>query len=187
MIYDRNNRPVANAAVYVNEKYRASSDINGHFSIPELKPKLSYNVSVQKQNYETITMPVSFSDPSHILYLHILSGDQLLAEAETAIKEKEWGKTESLLYRAEKAGADSLSREYLRAILAYSREEYDDALEILSELILTEKNAPYLYLFIADIYQRNSPNPARAVDYLRRFLELRRDSEVEKRLSELEN
>jgi predicted Zn-dependent protease len=185
MIYDRDNRPVTNAAVYVNGKYQVSSDINGHFTIPDMKPKLSYSVSVEKQNYKTITLTISYMDPSYILYIHMPSGDQLLSEAESAIKEKNWQQAESLLEEAGKAGVDEVSLEFLRAVLAYSREQYDDALEILLELTVIEKNAPYLYLFIADIYQYKTSNPGKSRDYLERFLELSRNEDVEARLKVL--
>ncbi|GHT79613.1 hypothetical protein FACS1894130_08830 [Spirochaetia bacterium] len=186
MIYDRDNRPVNNVSIYINGKYLASSDIQGHFIIPEIKPKAQYAVSAKKPDYETIDMTIAYTDPSHVLYIHMLSGDQLLTEAGEAIRDKNWQDAESLLSRARNAGANQSSAQYLRGILTWKQERYDEALSILTTLTETEKNAPYLYLFIADIYQYHTGDTAQAQVNLRKFLELRYDSDVEKRLRELE-
>jgi hypothetical protein len=73
----------------------------------------------------------------------------------------------------------------LRAILAWRREQYGEALSILTSLTETEKNAPYLYLFIADIHQYHTGDTIQAQANLKKFLELRYDADVEKRLREL--
>ncbi|GHT73423.1 hypothetical protein FACS1894124_1790 [Spirochaetia bacterium] len=185
MIYDRDNRPVSSVSVFINGTYRASSDINGHFIISELRPKAQYAVSAKKPDYETVDMTIAYTDPSHVLYIHILSGDQLLTEAGEAIRDKNWQKAESLLSRARNAGANQTSTHYLQGILAWRREQYDEALAILTALTKTEKNAPYLYLFIADIHQYHTGDTAQAKANLQKFLALRYDPGVEKRLREL--
>jgi hypothetical protein len=86
MIYDRENKPVYNAAIYVNKKYMASSDVQGHFAIPQIKPKLRYTILAQKKNYEDIQLDVAYDDPTYVLYIRMASGDQLLDEAEQAIR-----------------------------------------------------------------------------------------------------
>jgi tetratricopeptide (TPR) repeat protein len=186
MIYDRDNQPVHNAAVYVNQKYMASSDINGHFAISQIRPKVQYLISVKKPNYEEIEMEIAYTDPSYVLYVRMLSGDQFLTEAEQALKEKDWSKTEDFLTKAERAGADSISVQYLRAVHSFYRERYEEALEFLTGLTEKEKNAPYLYLFIADIYQYRLNNTGQAGVYLRRFLEICHDVDVGNRLREIE-
>jgi hypothetical protein len=186
MIYDRDNKPVHNAAVYVNGKYMVSSDINGHFIIPQMRTRQQYAIKVNKTHYEEIQIETAYMDPAYVLYIKMMSGDQFLAEAEHALKEKDWSKTETLLAKAKEAGAGGDSIQYLRAVLSFYRERYEEALEFLYGLEEKEKNAPYLYLFIADIYQYRLNNPEKAQVYLRRFLELCYNVEVKNRLGELE-
>jgi predicted Zn-dependent protease len=187
MIYDRDNRPVSNAAIYVNGKYQASSDIQGHFIISPITPKAQYAIRAEKANWEGVTAAISFMDPSYVLYLHMFSGDQLLAEAETAIENKNWDEAETFLSRASTAGAETLPVEYLRAILACGRGQYETARSILALLTETEKNSPYLWLFLADLCQYYLPNTGEAREYLARFLALRYDADVEQRLKEFTN
>jgi outer membrane protein assembly factor BamD (BamD/ComL family) len=111
--------------------------------------------------------------------------DQLIEEAEKALKEKNWLNAETFLSRAEKTGVSSAAA-YLRGILAFQRENYDQALSILTGLAEQEKNSPYLYLFIADLCQYYTADTGRALDYLNRFLALRYDPEAEQRVKELE-
>jgi hypothetical protein len=185
MIYDRDNRPVSNADIYVNGKYQASSDIQGHFTISPIKPKARYAIRVVKPEWEKIETSVSFMDPSHVLYLHIFSADQLLAEAEAALGDKDWNGAETFLSRALAAGAETLPAEYLRAILARGREQYAEAHAILKTIAETEKKAPYLWLFLANLCQYHLDSPEEAGEYLAKFLALRHDADVAQRLKKL--
>jgi hypothetical protein len=185
MIYDRDNRPVSNAHIYVNGKYQASSDILGHFIISPIKPKARYAIRAVKPEWEEIETDVSFMDPSHVLYLHMFSGDQLLAEAEAALGDKDWNGAEVFLSRALAAGAETLPAGYLRAILARGREQYAEAQAILKTLTETEKKTSYLWLFLADLCQYHLDRPEEAGEYLAKFLALRHDADVEQRLKKL--
>jgi tetratricopeptide (TPR) repeat protein len=185
MIYDGNNKPVDNAAVSINGKHIVSSDIHGHFAIPDIRSKAKYRVSVRKEFYETLEMDISFSDPAYILYLRMVSAEQLLAAAEEALQKKHWSDAESLLDRAEQAGAGSISAAYLRGILAYNRNQYGKALDFLIRLEDEEIRAPYLFLLIADIYQYRLEDKGKALAYLQKFLELRYDPEVRERVEAL--
>jgi hypothetical protein len=185
MIYDRDNRPVSGADIYVNGKYRASSDIQGHFIINPIKPRAQYAIRVVKPEWEEIETTVSFMDPSHVLYLHIFSGDQLLAEAETAIGNKNWNGAEAFLSRALAAGAETLPAEYLRAIIARGQGQYGEAYSILKKLTETETNIPYLWLFLADLCQYHMDSREEAGKYLVNFLALRHNADTEQRLEKL--
>jgi hypothetical protein len=185
MIYDGENRPVNNAAIYVDGKYRSSSDINGHFIITGLKAKVHFAVSAQKQGFETVQAEAAYTDPSHVLYLRMLSGENLLKGAEDAIGEKRWADAETLLERAEQAGAERDLTRYLKAILACGREDYAGALALLRSVTESQYSAPYVYLFMADICQYHLGSPEQARLHLTRFLELRFDGAVSSRLDKL--
>jgi hypothetical protein len=185
MIYDPGNKPVGNVKICINGQYAASSDIHGRFAIPQMKPKLAYQVRAEKENYETVDLEIAYSDPAHVLYIQMFSGPDLLEEAERALAGRDWFRAESFLSRAEHAGARSLPLGYLRGVLAFSRGRHGEALTILLDLAETEKGAPFLFLFIADLYQYTFSDPSRARIFLEKFLDLRDDRELRSRLEKL--
>lgn len=184
MIYDGDNKPVHNAAVYVNGKHVVSSDIQGHFTIPAVRSKLRYTVTARKEGYEELQLEISFPDPSYILYLHMVSSAQLLTMAGEAIVKKDWQSAENFLTRAQNAGGDPGEIGFLRGVLLFNQNRYREALSVLIPITETNKNAPYLFLFIADIYQFYLDDPRSARFYLSKFLELRYDPEVAGRMEE---
>ncbi|MDR2079547.1 MAG: carboxypeptidase regulatory-like domain-containing protein [Treponema sp.] len=181
MIYDGDNRPIKEVKIYVENKFSAVSDIHGHFSLAGLKTGNGYHIKAYKENYEEVTLEIDYLDPGNVLYINMYHTDQLLTQAEQALRDKDWLQTETLLTRAEKARGNYPSIEYLRGILSYYKGEYDEALNILTKLTEKEKNAPYLYLFMADLYQYYTEDTERAVFFLNKFLELRYDEEVANR------
>jgi predicted Zn-dependent protease len=186
MVYDRDNKPVHNAAIYVNGVYRASSDSQGHFAISQLRPKAKYHITAKREHYETLDLEIAYMESAHVLYLNMPSGDQLIAEAEQAIQNKHWQDAETLLKRAaEVEGGESPPIQFLEAVLAFHRGQYAAALTILKDIALREKEAPHLYLFMADLYQYHLGDPQGARENLNRYLELRYDRIVQSRLEEL--
>jgi tetratricopeptide (TPR) repeat protein len=185
MIYDGDNRPVKEVKVYVGNKFSALSDIHGHFSLANLRTGKNYRIRAYKENYEEAVLEIYYTDPQNVLYINLYHTDQLLSRAEQAIRDKDWSQTESLLSRAENVQGDYPSIQYLRAILAFHKGEYDAALGILIKLTETEKNAPYLDLFIADLYQYYTGDKDRAVVFLNKFLGSRYEQEIAMRVQEL--
>ena len=185
MIYDRDNRPVNNVILYVNNKPMAVSDIQGRFIIPKLNPQSQYTIAARKDAYEEVVIEISFIDPSDVLYIRLYSADQLLAEAEDALKGKDWDRTESLLIRAQNAGGNDIAIQFLHGVLLYYKKEYRQALAILSELSEIERNAPYLFLFMADLCQYYLEDPAEASRHLDKFLSMQFDPAIQRRRDEL--
>jgi tetratricopeptide (TPR) repeat protein len=186
MIYDGDNKPVKEVKIYVRDKFSAVSDIHGHFSLAKLKTGKTYPIRAYKENHEEVGLEIYYADPANVLYISMCHTDQLLSQAEQALRDKDWSQTASLLSRAEAAGGDHHSIQYLRGILALHRGEYDEALGILTTVAETEKNAPYLHLFIADLYQYYAQDKDRALIFLNKFLESRYEPEIAKRAQELE-
>jgi tetratricopeptide (TPR) repeat protein len=185
MIYDGDNRPVNDVKIYVDDDYKAASDIHGRFVIPNMKPNREYRISTEKEQHEKTTMDVFHADPAAVLYIHLFSADQLMAEAEEAIKKKDWFRAETFLERAENAGGAYAPIRYLRGILEFHRDRYAEALSILLDLAEEERNTPHIYLFIADLYQYYINDPEEAMKFLTKFLELRYEPEAESRLNKL--
>jgi tetratricopeptide (TPR) repeat protein len=186
MIYDRENKPVNEVKIYEDTRLKAVSDIHGHFSLGNLKPGKEYHIRAYKEDYEAITVTISFTDPKKVLYISMYNTEQLLSEAEQALRDKNWIKAESFLKRAEGIRGDYLSIHFLRGVLAFCQGKHEEALNILTDLADKEKNSPYLQLFIADLYQYRMGNTDQAMTYLNRFLESRYDPEIQERVRELE-
>jgi tetratricopeptide (TPR) repeat protein len=186
MIYDGDNRPVMEVKIYVGNKFSAISDIHGHFSLAKLKTGKTYRIRAYKESYEEVGLGIYYTDPANVLYINMYHTDQLLSRAEQALRDKDWSQTALLLSRADAAHGDYPSIQYLRGVLAFHKGEYDEALGILTTAAETERNAPYLYLFIADLYQYYADDKDRALFFLNKFLGSRYEPEIAKRVRELE-
>jgi tetratricopeptide (TPR) repeat protein len=186
MIYDGDNRPIKEVRVYVGDKLGAESDIHGHFALEGLKPGRNYRIKAFKDNYEEETLDIHYRDPKNVLYLNMNSRDQLLSRAEQALREENQALSASYLARAAALDEDYSPTQYLRAALAFRRGEYDDALDILLKLNETERNAPYLWLFIADLCQYFTGDNDRAAVFLNKFLKQHYDPEIAERLATIE-
>jgi tetratricopeptide (TPR) repeat protein len=185
MIYDGDNRPIREVKIYVGDKLSAESDIHGHFTLTGLKTGRNYHIKALKDNYEAAALDIHYRDPKNVLYLSMSHRDQLLSRVEQALREENWALSASYLTRATTLGADHSPTQYLWAALAFRRGEYHEALDILLKLEETEKNAPYLWLFLADLCQYFTGDNDRAAVFLNKFLELRHDPEIVERLQQL--
>jgi tetratricopeptide (TPR) repeat protein len=185
MIYDGDNRPVREAKVYVGDKLSAESDIHGHFALAGLKTGKNYRIRALKDRHEEAILEIRYTDPQNVLYLSMSSRDQLLGRAEHALREGDWAQAASCLTRAGALDAEYSPTQYLWAALAFRRGEYAEALERLLRLAETEQNAPYLWLFIADLCQYRTGDTGRAELYLTKFLEARYDPALAERLRKL--
>jgi hypothetical protein len=185
MVYDREHKPLHNVAVYIDGVHRASSDINGRFVLSGLDIGGAYTITVSKERYETMETHFVFGGSAQVLYLNLISGGQLLAEAEKAIEERRWMEAEAFLLRAEGAEAETVFISFLRAALAYRRGQNETALQVLMGMIEAEQGTPHVYLFIADMYQYKLSRPEEAAHWLQLFLDMRYDAAVQARLSAL--
>jgi tetratricopeptide (TPR) repeat protein len=186
MIYDGDNRPVKEVNVYVNGKLHAVSDIHGHFTLAGVKTGGSYRIAARKDHYEEAALDIRYRDPSQVLYLSMSHRDQLLSRAEQGLREGDWALSSSLLARAEALDAEHPPTRYLEAALAFRRGDYEEALDILVKLEAAEPNAPYVCLFIADLFQYFTGDKDRAAAFLNKFLRLRYDPDVAARLRALD-
>lgn len=185
MIYDADNKPVPAAKVFLNGKIKATSDIQGHFTLSGLKPKKEYTLTLERKGYEKSAAVFTYSNATQVLYLRMNSGEQLVDEVETVISKKDWSRAITLLDRAEVAGCDTLASAYLRAVILAETGQYADAASLLENLRSTGESEPFIDLFLADLYQYRLALPDRASEALKRFLGSRSDSDVEKRLKAL--
>ncbi len=187
MIYDRENRPVTDASIQIDGAYAASSDIHGHFSLANVKQGLTHHLLVTKKGFEQSEVDLIYSDPTQVLYINMFTAGQLISEAEKSLQAQDWTLTQSFLARAQAAGGDQTAMSYLNAVLLIKTDKYPEAVSALKALELTSgKTDPYIYLFLADIYQYHMADNVTAREYLQKFLESRSDPDVELRMKEID-
>ncbi len=182
MIYDEENEPVSGVDIYINDEKTTISDISGHFTLEQLLKNCEYKVIASKKGYEDSSVSFFFINTTQVIYIRMYSGVQLLTMAEKAGSKKDFLTAESLLDRAEKAGATYLSVNYLRAVINYLRGNYQDSLAYANLLIEKGYINSYIYLLIADIYEKGLGDVKSAQDFLMKSLELRYDPNVQERL-----
>ena len=146
-----------------------------------------HHLEASKQGYEKLEADFSFLNRADVLYLRMTSFAQLLTMAEDALNGRRWAEAEGLLERAGRLDSSDAVLRYLRALLCYRAERFEESAEHLQALLADDVREPYVYLLLADLYERNLGDPEQAAANLASYLELRADPEAEKRLQELQN
>lgn len=185
MVYDRGNLPVSNALVLVDGKPQATTDANGRFGLGGFKYG-TYDLEFRKEGYETLSTWVDYASVTQVLYVKMVSTDQLLGQAQAAITERRWAEALSLLDRAERTRPGAPATLYLKAVVLFRSGDAEGARDILEGLLKEEYREPAIYLLLADIHERRLADVAAAAVQLRAYLRLRYNPEVEKRLAQLE-
>jgi hypothetical protein len=186
MVYDTVNQPVAGAQVAVHEGPEAVTDIGGRFVLPGLS-RGEHRVFVRKAGYETTEVSVAFLNRTQVLYVKLVSFDALLQRAERGLSRRKWAEAEKYLDRAAAIDPEDPLLRFTRAVLAYRREEFRDAVSLLRGLLDDGYREPAVYLFAADTYQYKLNRPEEAQEMLRRYLEQVQDPEARTRLDALES
>ncbi len=181
MIYDFESQPVQGAVVEVDGAVMATSDVNGRFALAGL-PMGAHRLVAGREGYEKVETEIDYSDATQVVYVKMISADQLLGRAERALEEKNWREAEDLLRRNEAVRGGNPAAGYLRAVLDFRRGDYRAAAEKLEGLLAGGAKDPFVYLFLADLYQYRLDDAAHAAARLADFLAFRYDPDVERRL-----
>jgi hypothetical protein len=184
MIYDADNQPCDGVQLTVDGVTGPLTDIRGRFMIPDLT-RGAHTITARKAGYEDLTATVSFQYRTDVLHLQITAFPQLLEMAQASLADQRWGEAQSYLDRAQKLDAQDSVLRYLFAVLSYKTGNYAAAADALNLIVAGGSREPAVYLFLADLYQKNLGDPARAIDNLEAYLKLRADADVEKRLQDL--
>ena len=184
MVYDHDNHPCADAQIIIDEEKGPITDINGRFVIQSLS-RGKHDINVTKENYEDISLKFDFLNKSQILYIRMISFDQLLKEIEKAIENKKWKEGATLFERAERIKEQDPVAEYLKAIYFKEKGEINRAEDILLFIIDKGHKLPHVYLSLGDLYQYYMNDPGKALQYLTEYLKLESNHEVEKRYNRL--
>ena len=184
MVYDRDNQPCSNVHISVDGEERSISDINGRFIIAKLS-KGSHTVSAYKERYEPLEISLDFLNKSQVLYLQIISFDQLLAKAEQSLERRDYLATEAALERARTLVSDDPVLHYLSAVLLRKTSEYQRAVDQLEDMLDRGNRNPAVYILLADILQYDMEDYEAAREYLGLLLEIRPEKSIEQRIEEI--
>ncbi len=185
MVYDQEQKPCVAALISVDGREGPRTDINGRFVIDALQ-RGDHRLKVSKEGFEPLEVPLSFVDRTQVLYLRVVSFNQLLRQAEEALDRRKLQEADGLLRRAEALSAEDPIGLYLRAVYFLRLEDIEQAIGLLQKILARGQRLPAVLLSLADIYQYRLQDAAQAADYLRQYLRAEDDPDIRARLAELE-
>jgi tetratricopeptide (TPR) repeat protein len=184
MVYDYDNLSCAEAIVIVDEKEEARSDINGRFVVTTL-PRGHHQVIVRKDGYEDCRIGFEFLNRTQVLYVRIISASQLMRQVEGALEQKDLARARQLLDRTLAVAPKNPVARYLLAVYLLQDKHPDEAVALLLGILDEGYRDPTLYLTLADLYQYSIDDPKQARTYLEKYLQLRQDPGIQRRLEAL--
>jgi hypothetical protein len=137
MVYDRSGAPVNGMTIILGGQHVALSDFSGRFSFGTIEPG-QYEVEARKDGFETYRARLTLSTPGQVLYLSVLSADDLLDLCEASLREGRWAEADAYAERALALSPTDPQARYFSAIALASRLRPDraplKALEVLRAL-----------------------------------------------------
>lgn len=184
MVYDFDNQPCSGALIIFDDEEGPQTDINGRFVIGFLSSG-EHKVQVKKEGYEELTANFKFSSKNQVLYLRVISFNQLLRKTEYALEKKRLKETGELIKRLEAINADDPVAMYLKAVYLLECRKPEEAVIILNTILAKGYSEPVVYITLADIYQYRIDDTNKAISNLEKYLQIQRNNKVEKRLEAL--
>jgi hypothetical protein len=184
MIYDADNQPCPGVQLEVDGSSGPMSDIRGRFVLPDLS-RGQHTITARKSGFEQLAVDVLFLNKTDVLHVQMTSFGQLLEMAQAAFADKRWSEGEGFLRRAEKLDPTDAVLRYLLAVDAYRTGAFSTAVDYLNLITASEGQQPAVLLMLADIYEKDLPDPQKAIANLEAYLKLRDDADLQKRLEAL--
>lgn len=184
MVYDEENQPCAGVRLSVDGSEGPLSDLRGRFVVPDLA-RGEHRLVARKDGYEDLAVSLVFLNRTDVLHLRMTSFDQLLGMAQEALRDARFSDAEASLLRAERLDPSDAVLRYLFALHAYKTGQFSAAVGHLAAIMSAGGKQPAVLLFLADIYEQNLGDRAKAIENLEAYLVLRGDPDVEQRLEVL--
>jgi hypothetical protein len=188
MIYDRSGSSVSNADIFLDKKYVATSDFNGRFYINSVKVGTHF-ISISRQGYENYSGEITTLSYLDVLYVSMLSKEDLCRMTEDAIREKNWNKADDFILRALRIDSTDPVIQFLTAVTLSipnrTGKNVSESISILEDMLSEGYNEPIIFLFLADLYEYEKLEYDTAFRYLEKYKKLKNDNEIEKRLQRL--
>lgn len=187
VVYDLDKAPVGLASIVLSrdgEQYRATTDAQGKFTIPEIEAG-TYTLAFSKGMYESRTWPLKVITFADAVYLQTASYWQLLDAALDAVGRKEWEEARGFLERAKGIQSQTTTSLFLQAVLEEKSGNGEAAIGDINEALTIDAKSPFLWLYLADLYERSGAEKRLQADALERYLELKDDPQAAERLGSL--
>jgi hypothetical protein len=189
MTYNQEGLPVKKVLITIDNRISVVSDYNGRFTIPSIKAG-DHTIQASCTNHEKYIGEFTLKEPSELLYISLVSFDELVSYSEKCIKSKEWAQADAYVNRALTVDKTDIRARYLQAVLLATKQRIErspeKAREILTQLLGEGYTNPAIYLFLADLSQYDFSDTTKACEYLTSYLKQRTDIGVEKRLNDLQ-
>jgi len=130
MIYDFSNRPIPHCSVTLDKKYKVSTDINGRFMLSKI-PAGDYNITGEKNGFETYSDNVIIKDKGQIIYIRMPSQNQLLELADEALVNNNFAVAEEIIERAYRIDQNNIEMLFYYATVTFRKREYSRAIAFL--------------------------------------------------------
>jgi hypothetical protein len=183
VVFALDKAPVSGALIELecqSGKVSVVTDSQGRFTIPDLAAG-EYTLSFSKLMYESRNWPIALYDFSEAVYLQAAGYWQLLDAALASLGKKELGEAEDYITRAKSIQDTSPTSLFLEGILAERHRDYTSAIGDLEAAVALDACSPYLWLYLADLYQRSGAGEMKEAKALDKYLALRDDPGVEER------
>jgi len=185
MVYDLGNDPIPSVSVRLDGTSPVvTSDHSGRFVLPRLRRGV-HVVELTKKGFEPSTQTIDFQDQSQVLYVRMISAEQLLVRAADAVELQQWACARRALERATRVEPANSAAAFLFAILELRTVSPTAAKERLLTLLESGAEARAIYLLLADIYQNQLHEPKLAREALEGAQRISSDPVVAERLRSL--
>jgi hypothetical protein len=184
MVYGYDKQPVSSAVIYVDGEAGPTTDLEGRFIVPNLA-RGDHTIRIVKAGYEESSAMLSFLNLTQVFYARLHSAADLIQMCEAALLSGDYFTARQSVDRALQLSRDNIEARYLDAVVLLYQGRAEEAAERLRVMVQDGVQIPDVYLTLADICQYELDLPEDAADYLRTYLSMQRDPEVELRLREL--
>lgn len=188
MVYNQSGIPVQNMIISIDNDIITKTDIRGRFSV-ELTQAGEHSISTEHQDFEKYSSIFVLNEKSDILYISVISYTELLDKSEEKMDNMEWDSAENYIKRALAIYPSRIEANYLMAVYQALPTRKDrnpeSSIEILENMLESGHQLPYIFLFLADLYEYDLLRKEPAREYLRKYLEKRYDAAIIKRLENL--
>jgi tetratricopeptide (TPR) repeat protein len=148
MVYDFSNRPVAHYEIVLGKGYKASTDINGRFSLQKV-PLGNYAIKGHKKGYEDYCDEIIVREKGQIIYIRIPSQKQLLDMIDEYLLANDIAVAEELAERAQQIDQNNIEMLFYYAVVAFKQHQYQRALEFLDTAINLGTRDLYIIKFLS--------------------------------------
>ncbi len=184
-VFDFDNTPCADVLVTIDDTMTVRSDINGRIWFPALG-KGKHVIKTRKENYEDYTETFTFLNRNQVIWLRIISLNQLEKEIDKAFEDKKWDDVRATIDRALEVKKDAPVIMFYQALYYIRNGWFEQAMGVLETITTNGYNEPIVFLAMADTAEYKLRNKDLAITYLRKYLDLKTDDNALKRLQDLQ-